>query len=198
MGGRPKALLTIDGETFLARVVRTCREGGCDTIWVVAPPPAPSPLPAPSSPPVPSPPPAPPVPPEIAALARESEARVVVNPDPARGMFSSAQIGIRAAGGADAFLLFAVDHPRVRASTVRALLDALAGAGPGVWLRPAFEGHGGHPILVPGAAADALLARDPSEPLRNALRGVGRFPQDVPVDDPGIHANLNRPEQLAE
>ena len=178
MGGRPKALLTVDGETFLARVVRTCRDGGCDEIWVVAPP----------------------EPPAVLALARSVKAHAVVNPDPERGMLSSVQIGVsaveHAAAGTVSCLVFPVDHPRVQASTVAALLAARDQASATVWLRPVFNGRGGHPILIPGSATTGILDRDPREPLRDALRGIGLEPLDVPVDDPGIHANVNVPGDL--
>jgi CTP:molybdopterin cytidylyltransferase MocA len=173
MGGRPKALLTLDSESFLARVVRTCRDGGCDEIWVVAPP----------------------EPPAVLALVRLLRARSVVNSAPERGMFSSVQVGVRTvtesrAAAADV-LVFPVDHPRVQASTVGALLAARARATVRNWIRPVYEGRGGHPILIPGSATTGLLDRDPHEPLRDALRGIGLEPLDVPVDDPGILANVN-------
>ncbi len=125
-----------------------------------------------------------------------------MNPDPERGMLSSVQIGVRAAAHATAgtvsCLVFPVDHPRVQASTVSALLAARHQASAAVWLRPVFNGRGGHPILIPGPATAGLLDRDPREPLRDALRGIGLEPLDVPVDDPGIHANVNVPGDLGE
>ena len=35
LGGQGKALLDVGGVTFLERVIRTSREGGCDPVWVV-------------------------------------------------------------------------------------------------------------------------------------------------------------------
>lgn len=180
MGGRPKALLTVDDETFLARVVRTCRDAGCDEVWIVAPT----------------------EPPGVLALAQSLKARSVVNSAPERGMFSSVQLGVRAVTESSAstadILVFPVDHPRVATSTVRALLDARGRATTRNWIRPVYEGRGGHPILVPGPATLGLLSRDPREPLRDALRGIGLEPLDVPVDDPGILANVNAPGDLVE
>jgi hypothetical protein len=34
--------------------------------------------------------------------------------------------------------------------------------------------------------------------LRDALRGIGLEPLDVPVEDPGVLVNLNLPEQISE
>ena len=218
MGGRPKALLALDGATFLEHVVRTCREAGAARIVVVTRA----------------------EPPEIGRLARSLDAVTVVNRQPERGMFSSVRLGIaaaiRSAGLDDApdspaapdspvraavrgspavpaaapdshpapspapaptgLLLFPVDHPRVTAGTVAALVRALPEKPAATWLRPVHEGRGGHPILLDGATAIALLERDPDEPLRDALRGLELTPHDVPVDDPGILANLNRPADL--
>ena len=180
MGFRPKALLTLDDETFLARVVRTCRGGGCDEIWVVAPP----------------------APPAVLALTRLLRVRAIVNPDPGRGMFSSVQLGVgevdRTKKEATDCLVFPVDHPRVETATVRALLAARRQASATVWLRPVFNARGGHPILIPGSAASALLGCDPRVSLRDALRDIGLEPFDVPVDDSGILANVNVPEDLTE
>jgi CTP:molybdopterin cytidylyltransferase MocA len=180
MGFRPKALLPIDGESFLARVVRTCRDGGCVDVWIVVPA----------------------EPPGVLAFAQSLRACAIVNPDPERGMLSSVQIGVRAAAPATAgtvsYLVFPVDHPRVQASTVRSLLGVRVQEREGKWIRPVYEGRGGHPILVPGPATAGLLERDPREPLRDALRGIGLEPLDVPVEDPGVLVNLNLPEQISE
>ncbi len=179
MGGRPKALLPIDGEPFLARVTRGCREGGCEPIYVVVPP----------------------APPELLALARSLGSHAVVNPEPEHGMFSSVQRGISAlleTGDPPAgCILFPVDHPRVQSSTLRSLMEALPEAGAMRWVRPVFARRGGHPVLIPREALRQLLDRDPGEPLRDALRGIGLEPFDAPVEDPGILANLNLPDDLA-
>jgi len=76
LGGVAKALLTgADGRTFLARVVGTAHEAGTDDIVVVVGPPFGD---------------------AVAAGARELGARVVVNPQPERGMASSVALGFGA------------------------------------------------------------------------------------------------------
>ncbi len=177
MGGRPKALLTIDGETFLERVAQTCRDGGAKVLVVVTRA----------------------EPPEISRIARSLGATVVENPEPDRGMFSSVTLGLEAALRDDpgGILVFPVDHPRVLPATVAALVRALPDRPPRTWLRPAHDGRGGHPILVDRETTAALAALDSDTTLRDALHGLGLTPHSIPVDDPGIRANLNRPEDLA-
>ncbi|HEX5060056.1 MAG TPA: nucleotidyltransferase family protein [Kofleriaceae bacterium] len=81
LGGVAKALLTgSDGRTFIAKVVATAREAGTDDIVVVVGPPFAD---------------------AVATQARELGVRVVVNPQPERGMASSVAAGFGALDRAD-------------------------------------------------------------------------------------------------
>ena len=83
---------------------------------------------------------------DVATHARELGLHVVVNDDPSRGMSSSISLGFAAlAPDVDAAWLWPVDHPEVRSSTLRALVDAL---GIHEVARPIHDGRGGHPPLV--------------------------------------------------
>ncbi len=178
MGGRPKALLDLDGTTFLERVAAACREGGCGALWAVTNPEIPG----------------------IEDLAGTLGLRAVPNPDWSRGMFSSVVEGLREALAPrprpDGILIFPVDHPEVRGGTVARLLESFRVRPAGTWVRPGFEGRGGHPVVVDAASADALTAMDPETTLRNALETIGLAPFTVPVDDPGVVRNVNTPEDL--
>jgi len=156
--GFPKALAELEGETFVARAIRTLTEGGCGEVCVVVAPPHGATIEA-VLPGVP----------------------VVHNPEPDRGMLSSLQVGLGWAvsrpelGGV---LFSLVDHPRLRASTVRCLIAA----GTRRALRPVFAGRGGHPVLLdPGAVRD-LLAAEPTASIRDVLGTL----EDLEVDDPGV------------
>lgn len=178
MGKGPKALLDLGGRTFLAHVVACAREGGCDPVVAVIPPGVP----------------------ELDALAGQLADHTVTNPHPERGMFASVQLGVEtafhAAPDAAGCLIFPVDHPRVQPATVQALLDKLEpGRGPD-WVRPVHQGRGGHPVLLSAQAAQALAPCDPATPLRGALRSLGYEPVDIPIEDPGILANLNTSSDL--
>ena len=178
MGNRPKALLRLGAATFLERGIAICSESGCRPVVVVTRPDTPA----------------------IEDLARAAEALPVENPDPGRGMFSSVQLGVQAAleaaPGVAAVLIHPVDHPRVKASTLLALRRRFAREPGAKWVRPTWQGRGGHPLLLDAGTARALLERAPTEPLRDALAALGRSPVSVPVDDPGILANLNTPGDL--
>lgn len=171
LGGVAKALLAPDGVTFLARIVATATASGlaaADLHVVVGPPHAAA----------------------VAALATALGARVIVNPDPERGMASSIAVGFAALpAGIAAALLWPVDHPWVAAATVRALVAA----GEGV---PVYRERGGHPPLV-GRRWFAALARAHAhvDGARGILRGqLAR----IPVDDAGVVRDVDHPADLAE
>lgn len=155
--GHPKALTRIGGEPAVARVARACRNAGCASVTVVAPP---------------------------GVALPPLDARVLVNPDPDAGRTRSLQLALRG----DA-LVWPIDHPLARPGTARRLLDA-----PGEWVVPTFHGRGGHPIVLRGRAVDLARAAPPHAPLRDALRGARRV--DVPVEDDGVLANLDTPEDV--
>jgi len=127
-------------------------------------------------------------------------ALVAVNPDPDRGPFSSLQCGLRALGadGPRAAFVLPVDVPAASPEVWRALAAALAAALPvdssidaAV---PVHGGHGGHPVLLSSAFAARLLALAPDDRLDHALRRPGVAIARVPVVDPRVRMNLNRPE----
>jgi CTP:molybdopterin cytidylyltransferase MocA/RimJ/RimL family protein N-acetyltransferase len=119
------------------------------------------------------------------------DARVVVNERPDDGRTGSLQVGLRASGTREA-LVWPVDHPLAREATVRALLAAR-----GDWVLPTHLGRSGHPIVVRGRAVEAILRAAPATPLRAIPPTIGLAPERVRVDDAGVLANLDTPQQVA-
>lgn len=137
--GRPKALLTYHGETFLARWIRMFRVY-CEDVVVVS-----------------------------SAPMDAAGARTVVNPEPERGMLSSLQCGVASlAGDVRAAAFTPVDLPAVSESTVADLIGGWSGelvriprcggrrGHPVVVARPLF---GEFLALPPTAEARAVIRR---------------------------------------
>lgn len=167
----PKALGLLEGETLVARSVRTFTEAGVvDVVVVVAAP--------------------------HAEHIRVAIAGVecVTNPEPERGMLSSLAVGIRSAlaHAPDAILFGLVDHPHVRVDTVLRLLDALGDAD---GVRPKHAGATGHPVIVTRGVAEALLAAELSLTARDVL--ARHRIVDVEVDDPAVLEDLDTEAELA-
>lgn len=174
MGHHPKALLALGARSFLEHVVRTARASGCtDVVVVVA-----------SA--------------EVARAAAALDCTVVINDAPARGMFSSVQLGLRAGRGhARTALVFPVDHPRVAPTTVATILGTVAARGASAWARPCYRGRGGHPVVLGASAVAAVLAAPADATLRSVLDACSARRVDVDVDDPWVLANVNVPADLA-
>lgn len=163
LGGVAKALLRVGDRTYLQQIAATAREVGlADAVVVVGAPFGDT----------------------IAAHARELSLRVVVNPDPSRGMASSIALGFAAIAdtAVDAAWLWPVDHPHVRASTLQQLVTALRTHAAA---RPLYGGNGGHPPLIARAAFGALATCDrlPGG-ARDALRALDVV--EISADDQGV------------
>ena len=170
LGGVAKALLRSNEETFLARIVRTARDVGLDDAIVVVGAPFGG---------------------AIAEHAGALGCRVIVNPDPSRGMASSVELGFAALGGEDAAWLWPVDHPHVTPATLRALIAALA-ANQATVAQPRFGGRGGHPPLI-ARALWAQLANCAACAGGSRVVLAGAAIATVPVADPGVVRDVDTP-----
>lgn len=165
LGGIAKALLPRGDRSFLQCILETAHAN--DAIVVVGPPFGEA----------------------VAAHARGLGARVVVNPEPSRGMATSINAGFAAVGDADAAWLWPVDHPDVRVSTLAALRTAL---GTCAVARPVYGGRGGHPPLVARVLFPALAT---CTNAREVIAAADRV--DVEVDDLGTIADVDDRADLA-
>ena len=174
MGG-PKALLAIDGTTFLARTAELLTRPGITSIVAVLGHQAT----------------------RVVAEARlPRHVKTVENPRWAEGMLTSVHRGLdeAEANGAEALLLHPVDHPLVHPDTVDRVLEALlAGARLAV---PSHRGRRGHPGGFAAATWPALRAA----PAERGARAVLADHPDWIVHvsgDPGCVAGIDTPEQYA-
>jgi nicotine blue oxidoreductase len=174
LGGRPKALLELGGRAFLEVVAATAREGGAAGVAIVLGHHAA----------------------EVRPLASRCCDVVALNPDPDRGMGSSARALAAALPPDVAMLLWPVDVPGVRAATVRALVEAAATA-PGRVIVPACEGRRGHPPLLPPAVVAALREMPDGERLDRFIEATGGATLELDVDDPGVGRDVDHPSDLA-
>lgn len=143
--------------------------------------------------------------------AQKLEVRFVVNRAWKKGMYSSARVGLEAALKYDPAGLFVlpVDHPAVRPGTVLDLATVMAQAlraaesparrrtprraGFSYALVPRHRGRRGHPIVLTGALARAIVKDLGAEHLSDAVRRSARLVGYLDVRDAGITRNVNRP-----
>lgn len=169
--GRPKALLPFGGETFADRLVGLFG-GVCSPVIVV--------LGAAAD--------------RIEAAARRP-ALFVRNQLYMRGQTSSMQCGLGAVPPQAAGVLFTlVDHPAVSSATVSRLLAPPGG----VLLRvPRYRGRNGHPIWFSRGLVREFLALPEDGAARDVVRAHAAETEFVDVDDPGVVADIDGPEDYA-
>lgn len=171
--GRDKALLPVDGTTWIARLVSVFLQALHPVVVVVGHHAD-----------------------EIAAAVPEG-ATIVPNRGYDRGMLSSLQTGLRSipeeAPGA-VFTL--VDHPHLELETLTAVAESFDQAGAPLVI-PRFEGERGHPVAVRRDVIDQLLALPPEASPKPVVRA--RYPQAVFLDleDPAVTEDLDQPEDLS-
>jgi molybdenum cofactor cytidylyltransferase len=127
---------------------------------------------------------------EAARTGLAGRARVVHNPDPDRGPFSSLQCGLAALPPGESAYVLPVDVPAPEVGVWARLSEAL---GPAIDAAvPTYEGRGGHPVLLSPRLVARLLGLPPASrlDLELAASTVAR----VPVGDARVRMNLNVPE----
>lgn len=171
--GRPKALLRAGGESFIERAVRVLQEGGCRGVIVVV-------NDADGAP---------------AALAEMAGARIVVNEEGGEPIDSIRRALRTLPDDTDWVAILPVDHPLVEPGTITRLLEAARNRGAPI-VRPLHGGAAGHPGIYARLTFDDFFRADLEAGAHSVIEGYGAAVLDLPVDDPGVVADLNTPEDL--
>ena len=173
--GTPKQLALLDGETFAQHAVRSARDAGARTAFVV--------VGANGD--------------DVASVVSHVAGVVVVTNDDWRtGLASSLRVGLRAAGdsGADGILITTIDQPLVGARELGRLIDAFARGARIVAAE--YDGAVGVPALI-----GAEHARELGE-LVTGDAGAGRWLRErddlVRVPMPEAALDVDTADALAE
>ena len=172
--GSPKALLELQGETFLDRLIGLLARHCSPVIAVLG------------------------AQREMvrAGLRRSAQALLIENPDFHLGQVTSMQCGLRAVpADAEGVLFTLVDHPAVTLATITLLLGDSAGPAP---LRiPRFDGRRGHPIWFSKSLIPEFLALPAASSAKQVVTRHAHEIAYIDVDDPGILADVDDPAAYA-
>jgi molybdenum cofactor cytidylyltransferase len=160
--GGAKLLAKVGDDVLLDRTLRSLVDGGASEVVVVLAPGADL---------------------GAATLLADPRVRVIRNPDPSRGMFSSIQCGLAAADG-DPILVLPADMPFVKNTTVAAAISACERTHQIVL--PTHRGKHGHPVALPASICKQLVTAPPDSNLKAALAATGLEHVEVAVDDAGV------------
>jgi molybdenum cofactor cytidylyltransferase len=136
----------------------------------------------------------------LAPVIYAEGASLIVNEDPARGQFSSLQVGLQEAlnRGRDAAMVTLVDRPPLNPATLKILRHAFATAKENIWaVVPEYSGKHGHPYLIGREMITNFLEVPPTSVARDIEHAHQAHIQYVSVDDPLVALNINTPEDYA-
>jgi molybdenum cofactor cytidylyltransferase len=137
----------------------------------------------------------------VSPVVYANGASLVVNPEPARGQFSSLRVGLQEVlnRGRDAAMVTLVDRPPVRMKTIETLQSAFEQAiAKRKWaVIPEYQGKHGHPILLGREMMEAFLKAPETSNAREVEHAHSSEIEYVPVDDPLVALNVDTPEQYA-
>ena len=137
----------------------------------------------------------------LAPVVYGAGASMVVNPDPARGQFSSLQVGLQEVlnRGRDAAMITLVDRPPVRDLTIKSLTDAFATALDRYqWaVVPQFQGRHGHPFIAAREMIEQFLKAPPTSTAREIEHHSQEKIVYIDVEDPMTVANINTPAEYS-
>jgi nicotine blue oxidoreductase len=175
MGGRPKALLPLEGRSFLETILARLDEAGVEERRVVLGVHAP----------------------EILEALPLPEDQVVRNPDHDAEMIDSFRLGLRSLPleTLEGVLLWPVDHPHVSSGTVSLLLREAGRSGAPVVL-PAHGGRRGHPVVFATRLAPEIETAPASEGARAVVRAHEGELLCIELSDPGVLRDVDTPEDL--
>jgi molybdenum cofactor cytidylyltransferase len=131
----------------------------------------------------------------LAATLEEEGCEVTVCENASDGMGASLACAARAAGPASAYVVALADMPFVRPSTIGAVREALGGGA--ALAAPYFRTRRGHPVGISGRFYERLIVLTGDEGARKLLSENEATLQKIPVGDPGVIRDIDRPEDLA-
>ncbi|MFZ3216617.1 MAG: nucleotidyltransferase family protein [Candidatus Acidiferrales bacterium] len=173
--GQPKALISLQGLTFVEHLLAATRHPRIGITRVV--------LGAGAS--------------AIRGHLKIDPACIVVNAEWPTGQLSSIHAAIRSLPPAatEGIVLCPVDHPLVSAQLVAQLIAAFD-SGQNLIVLPKHHGRRGHPVLFRAALYEELLAAPASVGARQVVWNHAEELAEVETEEEGVILNLNDPETL--
>lgn len=172
--GRPKALLPIDGQTFVERIVSALKLGGIERVVVVLGFNAD----------------------EMRRQIEHLPVEIVVNADYKLGQLSSLQAAVRhlaADGNCAGMMVHLVDHPYIDPRLVRLMLERFDDSRYSIVV-PRHRGKRGHPVIFSRRLFSELLNAPMDEGAKAVVNAHRADTLEIEVEDVGITLDIDTPE----
>jgi molybdenum cofactor cytidylyltransferase len=172
--GRPKALLPIEGQRFIERIIRVIGKSRVGrTIVVLGHHAA-----------------------QLRGQIEHLPVEVVINPDYQSGQLSSLQAAIRYIKNddrCDGMLVHLVDHPFIDTALVDALIQGFYQTR-GLIVVPRYRGKRGHPVIFSRDLFEELLNAPPDQGAKAVVNAHRRETLEIEWQDEGITLDIDTPE----
>jgi molybdenum cofactor cytidylyltransferase len=172
--GRPKALLAIDGQTFIERIVAALNHGGLERIVVV-----------------------------LGFNAEEMRHRIdhlpveiVVNRDYKQGQLSSLQAAIaylETDQNCDGMMVHLVDHPYIDPKLVAVMLREFKNSR-SLIVVPRHQGKRGHPVIFSRALFAELLSAPMDQGAKAVVNAHRAETLEIDTENVGVTLDIDTPE----
>jgi len=172
--GRPKALLPIEGETFIGRIVASLKQTQVGKIIVV--------LGHNSD--------------LLAAAIRPLAVDILINTNYKLGQLSSLQVAVRKLlpdADCDGMLVHLVDHPYVDASLVDRMIQQFYESKKDIVV-PRCRGKRGHPVLFSRALFGELLDAPMDQGAKAVVNAHRDDTLEIETDEAGVTVDIDTPE----
>jgi molybdenum cofactor cytidylyltransferase len=172
--GRPKALLPIDGQTFIERIVAALKQTKVGKIIVI-----------------------------LGHNFRELEAKIshlpvkiLINTDYKQGQLSSLQLAVRdlqADADCDGMLVHLVDHPYLAPALVQEMIRRFYETKKRI-IVPRYHGKRGHPVIFSNTLFGELLSAPMAEGAKAVVNAHRAETLEIDTQEEGIAVDIDTPE----
>jgi molybdenum cofactor cytidylyltransferase len=172
--GRPKALLPIDGRTFIERIVAALKHGGIERIVVVLGFNAE----------------------ELRRQIAHLPVEILVNSDYQLGQLSSLQVAVRhlqADKNCHGMMVHLVDHPYIDSQLIQLMLRRFDESKPLIVV-PRYRGKRGHPVIFSSSLFADLLNAPMDEGAKAVVNAHRDQTLEIETEEVGITLDIDTPE----
>jgi molybdenum cofactor cytidylyltransferase len=172
--GRPKALLPIDGRTFIEKIVDALEKSSVAKVMVVLGHNAD----------------------EMIQRIEHLPVEILVNPDYKLGQLSSLQVAVRRLErepDCDGMLVHLVDHPYVNTELVQTMIKRYEDTGKLIVV-PRHNGKRGHPVIFSRKLFSELLAAPVDQGAKAVINAHRDDTLEIDTEAEGVTVDIDTPE----